>query len=1401
MREMILFSSQRIFFGLFLGLACAWLSPASAQISVSGWTKPAAPKTEATPSLTKLAERQEAPQIHRATNLKLESFKKYSLPAPTAQEMEQREKSKKLKIGITRNLPQALNVVAQSSTVATTEGEVKSLRIASEGAVQLRLHFARLELPAEAVLFLYAANNPKEFYGPYRSGTTPVWTPPISGSEAVIELFIPTAKDRAKAVTMRIEVDQVSHIFRHPQSANKAQTEDAESCNREVTAEWRETAKSVALIQFRQPDGEYLCSGVLLNDTKNSGTPYFLTANHCISNADTARGARFYWNFDQPGEPSTVNSTYSAQLLETSEVNDFTLLKITNPIPPGVRFSGWTAEKPAVGTAVTSIHHPAGDYKRISNGRTTALSCPPGVPAELCEFFHQVQWDSGITEPGSSGGGLWAGPASDPKLIGQLLGGNSSCTNPTAPDLYGRFDVAFEMIGSYLTGNSCAHSLSFRKQLVASAGTTAKVDVFANEVGNCPWTARSTADWIKLQNTQGQGDGTVSYTIEPNPSASKRYGFVFIAGIPLIILQRGTSDVCAPAQPIAWGQTINGNLESNPCFGSPNPRTSAVRYTFDVQPGQLFAATLKSSSFDAYLTLFGPQGEVIYENDDEYFPSTNARVPNYPYLPQMGVTRAGTYTLEVSSFDDGAIGAFTLQLEKGCTFQAKGVYQKYAADGVSLGAFNTRWFEIELETDASCNRDGVNMSLLSNTNWLGTNFGPASNYIYANISNHKGFFRFELPYNYGARTRRGLINIAGHLIPVEQAAFCQSASQLQLTPAATTYSGLRQSGSVQIKQLGNPSCTWEVQRSLPEWVTVTNYSEWGDRTNERVIQYQLQENKSSNSRQATLTIANQTHTIVQESYDKLCPALPLTIGQAVSGTLGSGDCPTTEAGFYVKRYSFRGYASQQVAYTLTSGTELMNFRVYSPGGALLVGVAASPEDGKLIRVPTTGYWDLPTDGVYAVEISTRHPLVAPTASYSFLVETLGGPNCVYQIDKGFTSVKPEGGSFVVNLTATDACPWTASSDVNWISFPTGATGTGNQTITVQATPNLERSRRAYVRIAGRQFEVYQDAPCTFMQLIDNSGNLLDAAYGRSPGGYLGMRFRTGYGCPLVVKNTIPWLKLDSTRDDVAAFTIEKNTGALRRGEIEVSGLKVQVVQGAGNLAVVSGADYSARIGQQGIVSIFGEQLAAEAQAATSLPLPSYLSDMSALVFDQQNATFYPQLFYVSPTQVNLLLPANMPPGEARVELYRGNGIMSSGTFVMTKVAPAIFSADASGSGLAAADVQRITASGESKYEKVTELDGTGKIVARAIDLGPDSERVFLLLYGIGTRLRSEVKNVSCEIDGQSYPVDYAGAQGYFAGVDQINVLLPKALRGKGEVTVRLKVDDQFSNAVKIKIAP
>lgn len=1397
-------------------LACSGIIfPTTAQISVSGWTKPIPAKSEEKPlpSLEAQAAQGVAPQIHRTAAMKISALKKYKIAAPTTAEKQPKLNEKKLKIGVVQKFPQALDVIAESSQLTVDDGVIRAIRIESEGAVQTRLHFSRLDLPENVQMFVYAANNPLEFYGPFRKGASEFWTPPINGSEAVIEIFIPAKTEKSRTEKINVEVDQVTHVFRHPRSTTTsqavekeaAQLENAASCNRDVPTEWSETAKSVGLVQFREPDGEYICSGVLLNDTKNSGTPYFLTANHCIGNAEAANSTQFYWFYDRAGDPSSYNSNYGAELLRTSDVSDFSLLKIRKPVPAGIRFSGWTTVKPTVSTPVTGIHHPRGDYKRFTTGRTESTACPTFIPSELCENFHEVKWNSGISEPGSSGGGLWVGSASDPKLIGQLLGGGSDCPTPNASDYFGRFDLTMEAVAQYLTGQGCDHSLSHSKQLIESGGGVAKVDVFANEVGNCGWTARSNASWITVQTLQGNGDATVSFSVEPNQTGQKRQGLLYIAGNIMKVVQRSATEACTPLD-ISLGQTVTGNLAQGNCQSIVNNGAYAVRYKFTTKPGQFFAASLKSAAFDTYLTLIGPDGQVFYENDEYHYTDKNSYIPNlgtgYRYL---GVPVAGTYTLEVSSFYPDKLGEFMLELKKGCFFQVKSPIQKFGAIG---GPLERNYVEVEIEADQSCSLDSFQIYLFSNTRWLGSGPEPSTNYNNAyynyysiNLFEKKRTIYVQLPANNEGKLRRGLMDFAGHKVLVEQAAFCDSANQPQITPETYIYDGRMQSGSFQIK--ANAFCTWDLQYQLPDWLQLEGLEPLNsNQSGDGKFSYQLRENKSAKDRNSSITVGNKTHTIIQESYNKLCPAATIAIGQTVSGSLAKSDCAANVENFFVDRYNFRGYAGQQVFFTQSSATDLTGFTVYSPEGIAIAGDSGLYSNSKNLRTPYDGYWDLPQDGIYSVEIWSVNPVTTNTIPYEFKVTALGGANCVYQLEGRFISAKPAGDSLLINLNATASCPWTIRNNVNWISFPEGIAGSDSKQISIKIAPNTGALRITNIQIAGRNLEVYQDAPCTYMQLIDVSGIPLDGAYGRDYGGYLGVRFRTGSGCPLVVKNNLPWLKPGySPFDDRVVFNLDKNTGALRRGEIEVSGFKVQVTQGAGNLAIVSAADYTPRISQEGIVSIFGEQLAGAALGATTIPLPTNLLDVSALAFDSQNAAYYPKLFYVSPSQVNLLLPETMPTGVSRIELHRTNGLISSGTFTLVKTAPALFSAESNGAGIAAANIQRVKANGEQQFDIVSGVDAAGKIIGKPIDLGAADDRVYLVLYGVGIRLRNDLRNVFCEIDGQAIPVEYAGPQGYFAGLDQVNVLLPKSLRGKGEVTVKLKVEDKISNTVKINVAP
>jgi len=60
--------------------------------------------------------------------------------------------------------------------------------------------------------------------------------------------------------------------------------------------------------------------------------------------------------------------------------------------------------------------------------------------------------------------------------------------------------------------------------------------------------------------------------------------------------------------------------------------------------------------------------------------------------------------------------------------------------------------------------------------------------------------------------------------------------------------------------------------------------------------------------------------------------------------------------------------------------------------------------------------------------------------------------------------------------------------------------------------------------------------------------------------------------------------------------------------------------------------------------------------------------------------------------------------------------------------------------------------------------------------------------------------VSIRIGGREAPLLYAGPQGGYAGLDQINTKIPVSLRGRGVVDVALVVDGVSSNAVTINLA-
>jgi uncharacterized protein (TIGR03437 family) len=243
------------------------------------------------------------------------------------------------------------------------------------------------------------------------------------------------------------------------------------------------------------------------------------------------------------------------------------------------------------------------------------------------------------------------------------------------------------------------------------------------------------------------------------------------------------------------------------------------------------------------------------------------------------------------------------------------------------------------------------------------------------------------------------------------------------------------------------------------------------------------------------------------------------------------------------------------------------------------------------------------------------------------------------------------------------------------------------------------------------------------------------------------------------------------------------------------------VNAAPAVASVSAASFlGGSLASESIVAAFGTALATRVEVASTLPLPTTLAGTTVRVRDSAGTERLAPLFFVAPTQINLQIPPGTVAGQATITVTSGDGTVSGGGANIATVAPGFFTANASGQGVAAATVLRVRADGTQVFEPVARFDAAqNRFVAAPIDLGPESEQVFLILFGTGFRQRSSLSATTLSIGGVSVEVLYAGAQGDFVGLDQVNARLPRSLIGRGEVDVAVRVEDKAANQVKINI--
>ena len=349
----------------------------------------------------------------------------------------------------------------------TDEGDkLWKIKFASPGALSMNVIFNDFFIPEGGSVHLY--NKETEMVvGAYteknNNANSMLGSDLIKGEAVVIEYFEP----KEVVGQGRLLIGMVVHGYVDINNWYPVKVGESGTCNKDVVCwdacGWLDEIRSVARIA----NGGGLCTGTLINNTSEDGTPYFLTANHC--GPSSMGSAVFKFNYHSTNCSSSSanaagatngNSVNGSTLKASSSASDFGLIEL-NATPPAsyeVFYAGWENGGSAPQTGV-SIHHPSGDVKKLAFD-DDPLTSAAGLSISNSSWRIEAWERNTTTEGGSSGSGLWD---ENHHLVGQLHGGQANCSN-SINDYYGKFSMSW-------TGNGANSSSSRLRDWLDPTGT------------------------------------------------------------------------------------------------------------------------------------------------------------------------------------------------------------------------------------------------------------------------------------------------------------------------------------------------------------------------------------------------------------------------------------------------------------------------------------------------------------------------------------------------------------------------------------------------------------------------------------------------------------------------------------------------------------------------------------------------------------------------------------------------------------------------------------------------------------------------------------------------------------------------------------------------------------------
>jgi len=275
------------------------------------------------------------------------------------------------------------------------------LGIECPGAYTINLTFDNYYLPPGARLYVYNAKK-SHLIGAFTEINNQedkiFATTLVMGDAIVIEYYEP---HNAK-FSGELNLWRVTHGYRDAYGYAKAFGSSG-SCNNNVACSegdpWVNEIKSACMLVS---GGSSYCSGALVNNTNEDGTPYLLTANHCYSDPSSWV---FWFNWQSatcanPVSEPLYDAISGAVLRARNSASDFCLVELNSTPPAGynVFYSGWNRQD-AASTSSVGIHHPSGDIKKISFDYDPSVTSDYDPSPYLANSHWEITaWNDGTTE-------------------------------------------------------------------------------------------------------------------------------------------------------------------------------------------------------------------------------------------------------------------------------------------------------------------------------------------------------------------------------------------------------------------------------------------------------------------------------------------------------------------------------------------------------------------------------------------------------------------------------------------------------------------------------------------------------------------------------------------------------------------------------------------------------------------------------------------------------------------------------------------------------------------------------------------------------------------------------------------------------------------------------------------